>query len=105
MCLSAGQGKKDKNCEKARYRLIGAYSRIVYRFPQIQLENNKFFYHEATKVPGATSGFALGRNQTVRLTEGLRKVLQIKRLWSVKIRIEHKKQRFDGLYYEVLKKI
>jgi len=49
---------------------------------------------------GAASGFALGRNQKVRLTEKLRKMPQIRRLRLAKTKIEHKKQRFDRLYYE-----
>jgi len=52
-----------------------------------------------TDVPGAASGFALGRNQKVRLVEKLRKMLQIKRLRLAKTKIEHKKQRFERLYY------
>ena len=51
---------------------------------------------------GAASGFALGRNQKVRLIEKLRKVLYIKMLRSVKTKIEHKKQRFERLYYGFL---
>ncbi len=51
------------------------------------------------RKPGAASGFALGRNQKVRLIERLRKVLQIKWLRSVKTKIEHKKQGVERLYY------
>jgi len=43
-----------------------------------------------TNSPGAASGFALGRNQKVRLIEIPRKVLQIKWLRSVKTKNEHK---------------
>jgi hypothetical protein len=49
-----------------------------------------------TNQPSAASGFALGRNQKVRLIGKLRKMLQIKRLRVAKTKIEHKKQRFDG---------
>jgi len=50
-----------------------------------------------TDLPSAASGFALGRNQKVRLIEKLRKMLQIKRLRLAKTKIEHKKQRFERL--------
>jgi hypothetical protein len=44
---------------------------------------------------GAASGFALGRNQKVRLTKILHKVLFINMLRTAKTKIEHKKQRFE----------
>jgi hypothetical protein len=53
-----------------------------------------------TNQHSAASGFALGRNQKVRLTEKLHKMLHIKMLRTAKIKIEHKKQRFERLYYE-----
>jgi hypothetical protein len=49
----------------------------------------------ATNELGAASGFALGRNQKVRLTEKLRNMLHIQKLQTVKTKIEHKKQRFE----------
>jgi len=58
------------------------------------------FFKLTTNEPGAASGFALGRNQKVRLIEKLRKLLQIQRLRVAKTKIEHKKQRFERLYYE-----
>jgi len=57
------------------------------------------FFNLTTNKPGAASGFALGRNQKVRLIEKLRKILQIQRLRMAKTKIEHKKQRFERLYY------
>jgi hypothetical protein len=54
------------------------------------------------REPGTASGFALGRSQKVRLAEKLRKMLQIKRLRLAKTKIEHKKQRFERLYYKEL---
>ena len=47
--------------------------------------------------PSAASGFALGRNQKVRLVKKLHNILKIIELQSFKIKNEHKKQRFDGL--------
>ena len=47
--------------------------------------------------PSAASGFALGRNQKVRLVKKLHKILKKIELQSFKIKNEHKKQRFDGL--------
>jgi len=58
----------------------------------------RFLIHH--EEPGAASGFALGPNQKVRLIEKLRKMLQIQRLRLAKTKIEHKKQRFERLYYE-----
>ena len=52
--------------------------------------------------PGAASDFALGRNQRVRPTKKLHKILLIRKLRSVKTKIGHKKQRFERLYYEGL---
>jgi hypothetical protein len=51
------------------------------------------------REPSAASGFALGRNQKVRPTKKLHKILLIRRLRSVKTKIVHKKQRFERLYY------
>jgi len=50
-------------------------------------------------MPSAASGFALGRSQKVRLTKKLHKILLIISLRSVKIKVDHKKQPSDGLYY------
>jgi len=58
-------------------------------------ERGAWVERSSLRALGAASGFALGRNQKVRLTKILHKVLFINMLRTAKTKIEHKKQRFE----------